>query len=184
MATHSSIFVQRIPWTEEPSGLQSTGSQRVRHDLATKQQGASKPFKDVWRRELNLLGVGRHCSLVVAELGLHELVSAWSPVSPFLRVGQSLCKPPAESLPGFSVLAHLLPSCEKLFYVSATCPTCCGKAARWGDLAAWPGAGAHSFLALAHASRNRGSAKRAPMAVPSSSTRTEAWGCLNLPGCR
>ena len=28
---------QRIPWTEEPGGLQSMGSQRVRHDLATKQ---------------------------------------------------------------------------------------------------------------------------------------------------
>ena len=27
-----------IPWTEEPGGLQSMGSQRVRHDLATKQQ--------------------------------------------------------------------------------------------------------------------------------------------------
>ena len=35
MATHSSILAWRIPWTEEPSGLQSTGSQRVRHDWAT-----------------------------------------------------------------------------------------------------------------------------------------------------
>ena len=35
MATHSSIFVWRIPWTEEPDGLQSTGSQRVGHDWAT-----------------------------------------------------------------------------------------------------------------------------------------------------
>ena len=32
MATHSSILAQRIPWTEEPGGLQSTGSQRVGHD--------------------------------------------------------------------------------------------------------------------------------------------------------
>ena len=29
MATHSSILARRIPWTEEPGGLQSTGSQRV-----------------------------------------------------------------------------------------------------------------------------------------------------------
>ena len=36
-ATHSSILAWRIPWTEEPGGLQSMGSQRVRHDLATKQ---------------------------------------------------------------------------------------------------------------------------------------------------
>ena len=32
MATHSSVLVWRIPWTEEPDGLQSMGSQRVRHD--------------------------------------------------------------------------------------------------------------------------------------------------------
>ena len=38
MATHSSILARRIPWTEEPGGLQSMGSQRVRHDLTTKQQ--------------------------------------------------------------------------------------------------------------------------------------------------
>ena len=32
MATHSSTLAWRIPWTEEPGGLQSTGSQRVGHD--------------------------------------------------------------------------------------------------------------------------------------------------------
>ena len=32
MATHSSILAWRIPWTEEPSGLHSMGSQRVRHN--------------------------------------------------------------------------------------------------------------------------------------------------------
>ena len=32
MATHSSILAWRIPWTEEPSRLQSMGSQRVGHD--------------------------------------------------------------------------------------------------------------------------------------------------------
>ena len=32
MATHSTILAWRIPWTEEPNGLQSTGWQRVRHD--------------------------------------------------------------------------------------------------------------------------------------------------------
>ena len=32
MAAHSSILVWRIPWTEEPGGLQATGLQRVRHD--------------------------------------------------------------------------------------------------------------------------------------------------------
>ena len=32
MATHSSILAWRIPWTEEPGGLPSVESQRVRHD--------------------------------------------------------------------------------------------------------------------------------------------------------
>ena len=32
MATHSSILAWEIPWTEEPGGLQSMGSQRVGHD--------------------------------------------------------------------------------------------------------------------------------------------------------
>ena len=35
MATHSSILSWRIPWTEEPGGLQSTGLQRVGHDWAS-----------------------------------------------------------------------------------------------------------------------------------------------------
>ena len=38
MATHSSILAWEIPWTEEPRKLQSTESQRLRPDLATKQQ--------------------------------------------------------------------------------------------------------------------------------------------------
>ena len=32
IATHSSVLAWKIPWTEEPGGLQSMGSQRVRHD--------------------------------------------------------------------------------------------------------------------------------------------------------
>ena len=32
MATHSSILAWRVPWTEEPGGLQSMGSQRVGYD--------------------------------------------------------------------------------------------------------------------------------------------------------
>ena len=35
MATHSSTLAWKIPWMEEPDGLQSMGSQRVRHDWAT-----------------------------------------------------------------------------------------------------------------------------------------------------
>ena len=37
IATHSSIFAWRIPWTEEPGGLQSMG-RKVKHDLTEQQQ--------------------------------------------------------------------------------------------------------------------------------------------------
>ena len=35
MVTHSSILARKIPWTEEPGGLESMKSQRVGHNLAT-----------------------------------------------------------------------------------------------------------------------------------------------------
>ena len=38
MAPHSSTLAWKIPWMEEPGGLQFMGLQRVRHDLATEQQ--------------------------------------------------------------------------------------------------------------------------------------------------
>ena len=38
MAAHSSFLAWEIPWTEEPGGLSSMGSQSVGHGLATKQQ--------------------------------------------------------------------------------------------------------------------------------------------------
>ena len=41
MATPSNILAGRILWTEEPGGLQSMGSQRIRHDLATNSNNIS-----------------------------------------------------------------------------------------------------------------------------------------------
>ena len=38
MATHSSTLAWRIPWTGESAGLESMGSQRIRHNLVTEQQ--------------------------------------------------------------------------------------------------------------------------------------------------
>ena len=38
MTPDSSILAWRIPWTEEPGGLQSVGSQRAGHDLATEHE--------------------------------------------------------------------------------------------------------------------------------------------------
>ena len=41
MATHSSMLAWEIPWTGEPGGLEPMGSQRVKHDLVTKQDHMS-----------------------------------------------------------------------------------------------------------------------------------------------
>ena len=41
MAAHTSILAWKIPWTEEPGGLQSVELHRVRHDLVTEQQPQS-----------------------------------------------------------------------------------------------------------------------------------------------
>ena len=42
MATRSSILAWKFPWTEEPGGLQSMGSQRVAHDCTTSLSLSSK----------------------------------------------------------------------------------------------------------------------------------------------
>ena len=44
MATHSSILPWRVPWTEEPGGLQSMGLQIVRHDWATDKINGAPTF--------------------------------------------------------------------------------------------------------------------------------------------
>ena len=44
MATHSSILAWEIPQTEEPGGLQSKGSKRIRHDWATEHTGVKVGF--------------------------------------------------------------------------------------------------------------------------------------------
>ena len=41
MVTYSSILAWESPWTEEPGGLQSMGSQKVREDLATKESACN-----------------------------------------------------------------------------------------------------------------------------------------------
>ena len=48
MATHSSIVAWRIPWTEEPGGLQSMGSQRTGHNWATMHSTASPNAVVCW----------------------------------------------------------------------------------------------------------------------------------------
>ena len=67
MAIHSSILAWRIPWTEEPGGLQSTGSQSVGHDLANKHSTAGQelsccPLSELHSWLSNCLGT---CGCVV-----------------------------------------------------------------------------------------------------------------------
>ena len=49
MATHSSVLAWRIPWTEEPGGLQSMGWQRVGHDLAANSKSSQKMGLLIWK---------------------------------------------------------------------------------------------------------------------------------------
>ena len=53
MATHSSILAWEIPWTEEPGGLKSMGSQRVGHDLATEHGCTASLHKQEWQTLLD-----------------------------------------------------------------------------------------------------------------------------------
>ena len=58
-STHSSILAWRIPWKEEPGGLQSIGSQRVRHDSANSNNIRRKVPPEwvstaVWNQDLKL----------------------------------------------------------------------------------------------------------------------------------
>ena len=58
MATHSSTRAWKIPWMEEPGGLQSTGSLRIRHD---------------WATSLSLF----HFHALEKEMATHSCVPAW-----------------------------------------------------------------------------------------------------------
>ena len=57
MATHSSILAWRIPGTEEPGGLPSMGSHRVRHDWSDLAAAAAAVVKDM-NKNAHYLNVG------------------------------------------------------------------------------------------------------------------------------
>ena len=62
MATHSSILAWRIPWAEEPGGLQSKGSQRVRHNWVTEHvhSGAPRFWRSSITQRKRSAGSGTH----------------------------------------------------------------------------------------------------------------------------
>ena len=58
MATRSSVPAWRIPWTEEPGGLQSMGSHRVGHDFVTKRWQHIEQNRDLTLKESFLVKRG------------------------------------------------------------------------------------------------------------------------------
>ena len=74
MATHSSIFAWRIPWTEEPGGLQSMGSQRVGHNWLTQThthtQNLHRKTRGCHPHHLDWAGSARflHCNIPISPL--------------------------------------------------------------------------------------------------------------------
>ena len=54
MATYSSVLFWRIPWTEDPGGLQSMGSQRVGQNLAIKPPPPPTSLKGAEKKEAQL----------------------------------------------------------------------------------------------------------------------------------
>ena len=56
MATHSSIFAWEIPWTEEPGGLQSTGSRRAGHDWRLSRHTRQLTRRSMWSQDATAIG--------------------------------------------------------------------------------------------------------------------------------
>ena len=100
MATHSSIFVWEISWSEEPSGLQSMGSQRVRRNWATKEQQSRINWQALNLGDVQLSLKNSPALMLVhclsqhvppslklaskAELGKGTSTHAWSSTFPFI----------------------------------------------------------------------------------------------------
>ena len=88
MATHSSILAWRIPWSKESGGLQSIGSQRVRHDWSDSagMHTLHMTFRMFWEEALKSLVLHNikphHCTLIPElswETSKQDLVSRpWS----------------------------------------------------------------------------------------------------------
>ena len=80
MATHSSILAWRIPWMEEPGWRQPMGSQRVRHDRATKPT-RTHSSKWLWNRPGGfgafLVNLGLYTSLMFLQLSWLSFISPW-----------------------------------------------------------------------------------------------------------
>ena len=74
MATHSSILAWRIPWTEEPGGLQIMGLQRAEHDGATKHTIGTIHERT---NKLDFLKMKIFCSLKDAVKRMRRQATGW-----------------------------------------------------------------------------------------------------------
>ena len=106
MATHSSILAGRIPWTEEPGRLQSTGLQRVRHHCVTIISFHFTSIHDSWKNHsfdnTDLCRQSKSLWFLICCLGLSlllfqgasHLISWLQSPSTFIRfsTGQSLSR--------------------------------------------------------------------------------------------
>ena len=84
MVTHSGILSWRIPWTEEPTGLQSMGSQRVRHSWSNV---AKETLGEEWGKVYKELSL-EHVSDYSLNLWKHRESIRWIP-SPTLTIFKS-----------------------------------------------------------------------------------------------
>ena len=102
MATCSRILAWKIPWTEEPGGLVSTGSRRIRYDRAH----TSQQYKQIKKYQEKRGGYSSHpllyeqnSTIVLAYIFFFSSVQ----FSTVTQSGLTLCNPMDCSLPGSSV---------------------------------------------------------------------------------
>ena len=75
MATCSSILAWRTPQTEKPDGLQSTGPQRIRHNLATKQKKKNTVLLRILKINSNTVNSNTVICLVRCDLQKMRIIS-------------------------------------------------------------------------------------------------------------
>ena len=121
METHSSILAWRIPWTEEPGGLQPMGSQTVRHDLVAKH--TQRRAQTVWstilavlRKSFVLLRTQRSTFEQSSKLSLPHYCPFPAPWNQITGAGsQGACPSPAPPIGNHS--AHLSRKTSPQFFL-------------------------------------------------------------------
>ena len=138
MATHSSILAWRIPWTEEPGGLQSMGSHTVRHEQATehththrglgphikntkqnqkvKQKQCCNKFNRLlknspYQKNKNKIPLKNSFQTVIYVHIFQYFIPLLKAKNRFIQLAHLPCPPSTEDItgPGSNTLIHLLP---------------------------------------------------------------------------